>query len=77
MIGHLDLMAGGVVHRAGITMLGGWSEELGAGHGLVEGGGQDLGLLRQDGVDGNTGGSGARLQLWGTDLSADEVGAAG
>lgn len=58
-------------------MLGGRGEELGAGHGLAEGGGHDLGLLGQDGVDGHAGVARARLELRGTELAADEVLAAG
>lgn len=58
-------------------MLGRWGEELGAGHRLVDGGGHNLGLLWQDGVDGHAGVAGALLELRGTELPADEVLAVG
>lgn len=32
VVGHLDLVVGGVVHGAGVAVLGGRGEELGAGH---------------------------------------------
>lgn len=36
-----------------------------------------MGLLWQDGVDGQTGVAGALLEIWGTELTADEVLAVG
>lgn len=58
-------------------MLGRWGEELSAGHGLADGGGHDLGLLRQDGVDGHARVARALLELRGTELCTDEVLAVG
>lgn len=58
-------------------MLGGWGEELSAGHRLADGGGHNLGLLWQDGVDGQAGAACALLELRGAELTADEVLAAG
>lgn len=54
-------------------MLGGRGEELRARHG----GGHDLALLGQDGVDGHTGVGCALLQLRGTEFLTDEVLAVG
>lgn len=53
-------------------MLGGWGEELRAGHG-----GHDLALLGQYGVDGHAGVGCALLQLWGTEFLTEEVLAVG
>lgn len=73
VVRHLDLMVWGVVHRARVAVLGGWGEELGAGHGLADGGGHDLRLLWEDGVYGHAGVPRALLELWGTEVPADEV----
>lgn len=69
----LDLMVWGVIYWARITVLGGWGEELGAGHWLVDGWCHYLCLLRQDGVDGHAGVAWALLELWRTELTTDKV----